>query len=51
MTMVKSYVMFVLPNVISTPFNMTKKKENVKYDKSMVKKDVGTARCDNETVK
>ena len=52
MTKVWSEVMWVLPNVIMEQSNFRIKKiSTTECDKSMVRSNVGTAQCNNETVK
>ena len=51
-TKIRSYVIFVLPNVTMEQSNMKKENQDTtKCDKSTVKSDVGPAQCKNRTVK
>ena len=51
-TKLQSYVMLVLPNVTIEPSNMRKKnKGTTECDKITITYDVGTAQCEDETVK
>ena len=51
MTKVQSHVMLVLLNVTMEPSNLRKNKRTTICDRRIVKFDIGTAQCDNGTIK
>ena len=52
MTKVQSHVILVLHNIMMVPSNMRKKnKGTTEGDKSTVTYDVGTAQCEDDTIK
>ena len=50
-TKVQSHVMLVLHNVRMIPSNVRKNKGTTECDKSIVTYDIGTAQCEDDTIK